>query len=231
MVILGLVSIPIMFVHALNEILLAIESSAPLLIKFRVKEKAGSTMAHKGEIGLNSGTVKLVAHHPKWAEYFSKEKQLLFKMLGEKVLDIRHIGSTSIPGIPAKPILDILAAVKMLADVEVFTQDLDKIGYQDKGDGGVPGRRYFVKGTDAKRTHHLNFCEMNSFFWRGHLAFRDYLEQHPEIAREYSALKRGLADRFPNDRGAYTAGKEEFVRSILDRAKNKTRTESSDNGR
>lgn len=175
-------------------------------------------MAYKGEIGLHSGMVKLVAHHPRWAEYFRKEKQLLFKMLGEKVLDIRHIGSTSIPGIPAKPVLDILAGVKMLADVEAFAQDLNRIGYQDKGDGGVPGRRYFVKGTEAKRTHHLNFCELNSFFWRSHLAFRDYLEQHPEIAKEYSVLKRELADRFPNDRGAYTAGKEEFVRSVLVRS-------------
>jgi len=67
--------------------------------------------------------------------------------------------------------------------------------------------------------------------WRSHIAFCDYLERHPEIAREYSALKQGLADRFPNDRGAYTAGKEEFVRSILDRAMNKTPTESSDNER
>jgi GrpB-like predicted nucleotidyltransferase (UPF0157 family) len=188
-------------------------------------------MARKGEIGLRRGTVKLVAHHPKWAEYFSEEEQLLFKILGEKVLDIRHIGSTSISGIPAKPILDILAAVETLTDVEAFTQDLNKIGYEDKGDGGVPGRRFFVKGAEAKRTHHLNFCELNSFFWRSHLAFCDYLERHPEIAREYSALKRGLADRFPNDRGAYTAGKEEFVRSVLDRAMNKTRIESSDNER
>jgi GrpB-like predicted nucleotidyltransferase (UPF0157 family) len=188
-------------------------------------------MARKGEIGLRRGTVKLVAHHPKWAKYFSEEEQLLFKILGGKVLDIRHIGSTSISGIPAKPILDILAAVETLTDVEAFAQDLNKIGYEDKGDGGVPGRRFFVKGAEAKRTHHLNFCELNSFFWRGHLAFCDYLERHPEIAREYSALKRGLADRFPNDRGAYTAGKEEFVRSVLDRAMNKTRIESSDNGR
>jgi len=185
-------------------------------------------MAHKGEIGLHRGTVQLVTHHPKWPEHFSKEQQLLFRILGEKALDISHIGSTSIPGMPAKPILDILAAVKMLSDVEAFTQDLNKIGYEDKGDGGVPGRRFFVKGTEAKRTHHLNFCELNSFFWRSHIAFRDYLEQHPEIAREYSALKQGLADIFPNDRGSYTAGKEEFVHSILDRAIHKTRTKSSD---
>jgi len=179
-------------------------------------------MDRKGEIGLRRGTVKLVAHHAKWAEYFGEEKQLLLKILGEKVLDIRHIGSTSISGVPAKPILDILAAVETLADVGAFTQDLNKIGYVDKGDGGIPGRRFFVKGAEAKRTHHLNFCEMNSFFWRSHLAFCDYLERHPESASEYSTLKVELADSFPNDRGAYTAGKEVFVRSILDRAMNDT---------
>ena len=186
-------------------------------------------MARKDDIGLYRGTVNLVAHHAKWAEYFSREKQLLLNILREKVLDIRHIGSTSIPGLPAKPVIDILAAVKTLAGVDTFTQDLKTIGYEDKGDGGVPGRRFFVKGAEAIRTHHLNFCEMNSPFWTSHLLFRDYLERHPEIAREYSALKRGLADKFPNDRGAYTAGKEEFVRSILDRAMNKTPTESSNN--
>lgn len=177
-------------------------------------------MAHKAEIGLQRGTVKLVAHNPKWAECFSEEKELLSKTLGEKILDLRHIGSTSIPGILAKPILDILAAVKTLADVEAFTQDLNKVGYEDKGDGGVLGRRFFVRGGEAKRTHHLNFCEMNSFFWESHLAFRGYLRRHSDAAKEYSALKRGLADRFPNDRGAYTTGKGEFIRSILNRVMN-----------
>ena len=174
----------------------------------------------KADVGLHRGTVKLVAHNPKWAEYFSQEKELLSEILREKVLDIRHIGSTSIPGMQAKPILDLLAAVRTLADVQSFVLDLNKIGYEDKGDGGVSGRRFFVKGSEARRTHHLNFCEMNSFFWRSHLAFCDYLERHPDVARQYSELKRGLADKFPNDRGAYTAGKQEFVRSILTRAMN-----------
>jgi GrpB-like predicted nucleotidyltransferase (UPF0157 family) len=66
-------------------------------------------MAYDDKIGLRRGTVKVVAHHPKWAEYFGKERQLLFKVMGQKVLDIRHVGSTSIPGMPAKPIVDILA--------------------------------------------------------------------------------------------------------------------------
>lgn len=182
-------------------------------------------MAHKAEIGLHRGTVKLVAHNPKWTECFSEEKELLSKTMGEKILDLRHIGSTSIPGMLAKPILDILAGVKTLADVEAFTQDLNKVGYEDRGDGGIFGRRFFVKGGEAKRTHHLNFCEMNSFFWESHLAFCDYLRRHPDAAKEYSALKRGLADRFPNDRGAYTTGKGEFVRSILNRVMNEPRSD------
>jgi len=183
-------------------------------------------MVHKAEIGLRRGTVKLVAHNPKWAECFSEEKELLLKTLGQKILDLRHIGSTAIPGILAKPILDILAAVRTLADVEAFTEDLKKVGYEDKGDGGVLGRRFFVKGGEANRTHHLNFCEMNSFFWESHLVFCDYLQRHTDAAKQYSALKQGLADKFPNDRGAYTTGKVEFVRSILNRAMNKPRDDS-----
>lgn len=177
-------------------------------------------MAYDDEIGLHRGTVKVVAHHPNWAECFRKERELLFQIMGEKVLDIRHVGSTSISEMPAKPVIDILAAVKTLADVEPFTEDLIVIGYEDKGNGDVLGRRFFVKGREEKRTHHLNFCEMNSFFWRSHLAFRDYLERHPEAAKQYSVLKRALAEKFPNDRNAYTTAKEEFVRSILARAKN-----------
>src|SRR6202049_4079583 len=167
-------------------------------------------MDHKVEIGLHRGTVKLVAHDPEWAGYFSEEKEILFNILGHKILDVRHIGSTSIPGMLAKPIIDILVAVKKLADVDAFTQGLNKPGYEDKATGGVPGRRYFVKGTEAKSTPHLNFCELNSFFWRSHLEFGEYLKRHPDMARQYSALKQELADRFPNDRGAYTVGKREI---------------------
>jgi GrpB-like predicted nucleotidyltransferase (UPF0157 family) len=177
-------------------------------------------MAYDDEIGLRRGTVKVVAHHPNWAEHFRKEKELLCKIMGEKVLDIRHVGSTSIRGMPAKPIVDILAAVQTSTDVELFTEDLIIIGYEDKGNGGVLGRRYFVKGGEEKRTHHLNFCEMNSFFWTSHLLFRNYLERHPHAAKQYSVLKRALAEKFPNDRNAYTTGKEKFVRSILNRAMN-----------
>src|SRR4029077_10226483 len=107
-------------------------------------------MAHKAEIGLHRGTVKLVAHDPKWAECFSEEKELLAKILGEKVLDLRQIGSTSVPGILANPILDIVAAVKALSEVEAFTQDLNKVGYEDKGDGRVVRHSHLHKGAHAQ---------------------------------------------------------------------------------
>ena len=97
-------------------------------------------MDHKVEIGLHRGTVKLVAHDPEWAGYFSEEKEILFNILGHKILDVRHIGSTSIPGMLAKPIIDILVAVKKLADVDAFTPGLNKLGYEDKATGGLPGR-------------------------------------------------------------------------------------------
>ena len=177
-------------------------------------------MAYGNEIGLHRAVVRIVPYHPKWAEYFGKEKELLLKMMGESVLDIRHIGSTSIVGMPAKPILDILVGVRTLAAVEPLVEDLNLIGYEDKGDGDEPGRRYFVKGAEEKRTHHLNFCELNGIFWTSHVLFRDYLEKHPDAAKQYATLKRALAAKFPNDRPAYTTGKEEFVLSILKLAAN-----------
>jgi GrpB-like predicted nucleotidyltransferase (UPF0157 family) len=112
----------------------------------------------------------------------------------------------------------MVAAVGALSDVESFAQDLGEIGYTDKSDGDVPERRYFVKGPPENRTHHLNFCKLNSPFWTSHLAFRDYLESHPEVAAEYATLKLGLAQQFPTDRAAYTDGKEEFVLSVPKRA-------------
>ena len=177
-------------------------------------------MVYGDEIGLHRATVRIVPYDPTWAEYFRREKELLLKVLGETVLDVRHIGSTSIGGMPAKPILDILAGVRTLAAVEPLVEDLNLIGYQDRGNGDAPGRRYFVKGAEERRTHHLNFCALNGIFWTTHVFFRDYLEKHPDAAKQYATLKRALAAKFPNDRPAYTRGKEEFVGSILKLAAN-----------
>jgi GrpB-like predicted nucleotidyltransferase (UPF0157 family) len=177
-------------------------------------------MASGDEIGLHRAVVRIVPYHPRWAEYFRAEKELLLKCMGDKALDIRHIGSTSIVGMPAKPILDILVGLPTLTSVEPFVRDLKLIGYEDRGNGDEPGRRYFVKGTEDNRTHHLNFCELNRVFWTKHVLFRDYLEKHRDAREQYAALKKVLAANFPNHRLAYTRGKEEFVHSILKLAAN-----------
>src|ERR1700739_1575757 len=159
-------------------------------------------------LGLRPGTVRLLPCNPEWPVHFQAEREVLQKTLGVKVLEIRHVGSTAIPGMPAKPIIDILAGVENLADVEDFTDALQGIGYEDKGDGDVPGRRYFVKNNKGARTHHLNFYEMNSPGWITHMLFCDYLKSHEEVAKEYAQLKQKLANEFPSDRASYADGKQ-----------------------
>jgi GrpB-like predicted nucleotidyltransferase (UPF0157 family) len=173
---------------------------------------------NEDDLGLKRGMVRVVPYRPEWPAYFQSERELLQKILGAKVLEIRHIGSTAIPGMPAKPIIDILSAVENLADVDDFTDALAAIGYEDKGNGDVPGRRYFVKGSEAARTHHLNFYEMNSPGWIIHILFCEYLKAHDEVAKEYAQLKLKLAKEFPTDRASYTNGKEKFVAGIVEKA-------------
>jgi GrpB-like predicted nucleotidyltransferase (UPF0157 family) len=179
-----------------------------------------ATVVNTGSIGLKRGTVRVVPYTPDWLKCFQAERDLLRTALGSKVLEIRHIGSTAIPGMPAKPIIDILVAVRNLADVSDFLNALVRLGYEDKGDGGVVGRRYFVKGTEAGRTHHLNFYEMNSPGWATHILFCEYLKSHNEVAEEYADLKQTLAKKFPTDRASYANGKEQFVTAVLERAAN-----------
>lgn len=188
-------------------------------LEINLKSRVG-TSCMGDEIGLDRTMVRIVPYHPKWAQHFRSEKELLLKVMGQTAADIRHIGSTSIVGMPAKPIVDILVGLQNLSLVEPFVQTLNHIGYQDKGNGDKRGRRYFVKGTEEKRTHHLNFCELNGIFWTKHIVFRDYLERHSDAAKQYAALKRELAAEFANDRKAYTNGKEKFVLSILNLAMN-----------
>jgi GrpB-like predicted nucleotidyltransferase (UPF0157 family) len=170
------------------------------------------------ELGLERGRVMLALYSPLWADFFRAEKESLSRILGTSALAFEHIGSTSIPGMVAKPIIDMMVAVRGLNEVEDFLKGLCCLGYQDRGSGGAPDRRYFVKGKESRRTHHLNFTEFNSGFWKEHTLFRDYLRTHPEVAAEYSSLKQALAQEFHEDRASYTSSKEEFVQSVLLRA-------------
>lgn len=169
-------------------------------------------------LGLNRKSVELVAHQKEWKTLYEQEEKLLRFAIGEIVIAIEHIGSTAIPSIVAKPIIDVIIGVKDLADVEKYLLSLAAIGYEDRGESGIPGRRYFRKGTEAISTHHLSVVEYGGDIWRRHLLFRDYLRDHKEAARRYDELKKDLAIKFKNDREAYTNGKGEFVEEILQAA-------------
>lgn len=171
-----------------------------------------------GALGLDRTVVRVVPHDPAWARLFAEETARLRAALGDAVIAIEHVGSTSVPGLAAKPILDLAASVPSLADAIALLPALRRVGYEHKADPETPERMYFVKGPPERRTHHLSLAEPGSHFWRQHLRFRDLLRADPQLAAEYERLKLDLADCHRGDRPAYTAGKQAFVESALRRA-------------
>ncbi len=164
--------------------------------------------------------IEIVDYDPRWPERFDLEKRAIRHALGYFAgLRIEHFGSTSVPGLAAKPSLDILVGVSSKQDWPRMIQPLAVLGYVQ-----VPGafddaiRWFFVKGLPPygeKRTHHLHVCELESEEWKRELAFRDYLRGYPIDAMKYEALKRELAAKFATDREAYTEAKSEFIKEIL----------------
>jgi GrpB-like predicted nucleotidyltransferase (UPF0157 family) len=171
-------------------------------------------------LGLNSGKLTLSPYRKKWPGLYNLEKTRLLEVVGAYLLRIEHVGSTAVPGMPAKPILDIAGAVRALDDVEDCIVPLQTLGYEFRGEQGVPGRRYFVKG--EPRTHHLHLYRIGSRAWEDHLLFRDWLSSHPQAAVDYAVLKTRLLVKYPEDRAAYTDGKAPFIERILTRARQET---------
>ncbi len=168
-------------------------------------------------IGLEKGTVRLVAYDPQWKRLFELEKACLQEVLGLTILDIQHMGSTSIPGMLAKPIIDIAIAIADFEEGRACIPLIEGLGYEYKGEFGIPLRHYFVKGDP--RTFHVHMSEITSLEWQNTLLFRDYLIQHAEIARGYAELKTRLAAKYPQDRTAYLDGKTEFVQRVIQLAR------------
>ena len=168
-----------------------------------------------------SNQVVIVCYDHRWPTRYEEERAKILKAIRDKLVIVEHIGSTAVPGLAAKPITDIMAAVRRLADAEACIGPLQRIGYQyvPEYELELPERRYFHKGLPESRTHHLHVVEITSDFWRRHLLFRDYLRTHPEVAREYEALKRRLAERYRFDRQAYTEAKTEFIQAVVERAR------------
>ena len=165
-------------------------------------------------LGLEKGYVKLLPHTEDWHQSFAEEKARLLDAIGAFVLSIEHVGSTSVCGIAAKPILDIAIAIADKADGEKCVAPLENLGYVYRGENGIPGRFYFRKGA-PRRTHHLHMYLADSIELRNHILFRDYLRQNKPAAAEYDRLKKVLAQKYGNDRDAYLDGKAEFIGRIL----------------
>jgi GrpB-like predicted nucleotidyltransferase (UPF0157 family) len=161
--------------------------------------------------------VIVVDYDPAWAATFEVLRKQVAGVLGETVSSIEHVGSTAVPGLAAKPIIDIdvlLASETMLPEA---IERLSRLGYVHQGDLGIPEREAFLTpaGTPA---HHLYVRPPHSREFQRHLAFRDYLRAHPTEAKAYGDLKKALASQFRDDREAYMAGKHELVGEILTRA-------------
>ncbi len=166
-----------------------------------------------------SRAVLVLPHDPEWTIRFASEARRIAEALGPNVVAIHHIGSTAIPGLPAKPIIDVLVEVSRIADIASREPAMVARDYEAKREYGLPGRRYFRK-SDRRgvRTHHVHCYEASSPEVARHLAFRDFVREHPDTAREYAELKQTLASAHPDDSRAYAAGKAAFIQRIDVRA-------------
>lgn len=163
---------------------------------------------------LDSINVRVVDYNPIWPELFRAEARLIEDILAENLVRIFHIGSTSVPGLKAKPIIDIMPVVRSIEQIDGVTGQFEAIGYEAMGELGIPGRRYFRKG-GKNRTHQIHaFQYDNVGDITRHLAFRDYLRCRPDIGAAYAALKSELALRYPDDIGSYCNGKDTFVKRV-----------------
>jgi len=156
------------------------------------------------------------AYDPLWPEEFRVEADRIAKACHELEIRLEHIGSTAVPGLSAKPIIDIVAGIPPRVEREPYIQALRGLGYRHKGAHGVPGRDYFVRG--SPRSHHVHLVRWSSNVWRDHLLFRDYLRGNPNVMLEYEILKRQLAIAHADDRRKYQSEKGPFIQAVLRQA-------------
>jgi GrpB-like predicted nucleotidyltransferase (UPF0157 family) len=166
--------------------------------------------------------IVIVEYNSHWPLLFEVEATRIRDNLDKNlVLAVEHFGSTAVPGLAAKPIIDLLVGVRSLAPAnETAVPRLQALGYSYWRDNPDPKRMFFVKGLppNGPRTHHVHMVEPNSTLWEC-LLFRDYLRKYPDEAERYAQLKRDLARCFPTDRKAYTNGKAEYVQSVMQKAR------------
>ncbi|CAK7086722.1 MAG: hypothetical protein TIS_01906 [Tissierella sp.] len=167
-------------------------------------------------------TMDVVPYDMKWSFLYEQEKSILIEILSKIILDIQHFGSTSVVGLSAKPIIDIMILVKDINDVDRYNLSMEKVGYIAKGENDIPNRRYFVKmksDYSEKHTHHIHIYEKGNQKAEEELMFRDYLRIDKDAFNEYQDLKLELSKRFYTNPTAYTDGKSDCVNRIMNKAK------------
>ena len=162
--------------------------------------------------------VRIVLHDPRWQEKFECEAAAVRGALGSVAQRVDHVGSTSVPGLPAKPIVDINVSVPDIMAVDSYRGPLERIGYLFVPVPESPDFHFFGKPAARPRTFHIHVCETGSLHERRQLAVRDYLRTHPEEAAAYGAVKRAIAERHPGDRPRYIAEKDPYVEALERRA-------------
>jgi GrpB-like predicted nucleotidyltransferase (UPF0157 family) len=158
--------------------------------------------------------VEVVSYDPGWPGVFARIRDRVWPAVQDVAIGIEHVGSTAVPGLPAKPVIDACIVVASSRDVPACVERLAGIGYVHRGNLGVPEREAFRRPEGMPR-HHLYLSPRDSLSLKNHLSFRDYLRSHLEAAREYGELKVALARRYPTDIDSYIVGKTAFVLGIL----------------
>jgi len=159
----------------------------------------------------------VVEYSAEWPRLYAQEMAVLRGALGHEIVRCHHIGSTSVPGLAAKPIIDIMIEVRSVEALDELNEAMRNLGYQPKGEFGIPGRRYFPKGSD-ERTHHIHAFAVGDPHVEPHLAFRDYLRTHPAAVAEYAAVKKAAAVAHETDPEGYVAFKHGLVERMVSEA-------------
>jgi GrpB-like predicted nucleotidyltransferase (UPF0157 family) len=166
--------------------------------------------------------IQVVDYDPDWPRIFHQLRDQIWPSVRDVAVAIEHVGSTSVPGMAAKPVIDMDVVIATVADLPLVKLRLGSLGYKHRGNLGVDDREAFLSPENLPR-HHLYACVQNSLALQNHIAVRDYLRTHPSEAAVYSKLKKRLAERFPNERDRYVESKTDFILSILEQCGFSTR--------
>jgi GrpB-like predicted nucleotidyltransferase (UPF0157 family) len=165
--------------------------------------------------------VTIADYDPQWPILYEEEKERILAVIGHQTDTVEHAGSTAVPGLGAKPIVDIMFGVRQLCDASARVKPLVSIGYEyvPEHEDSMPERRYFRKRHPGACSYHLHMVETGSEFWDRHLLFRDCLLSNPQVADEYCRLKQDMAARYGPDRAGYTDAKTPLIESVVARAR------------